>query len=106
MYGDECESTLEGPGYRNGIKIKFTTVGLESQKFQEVNLYHYRLDGPFVVIDRNSRAVFGEKSFVTVVIPGNGHRTAMPHTAFRAFVTALCRNNNPFLTIQNNPFLS
>ena len=26
---------------------------------------------------------------MTVVIPGNGHRTAMPRTAFRAFVTVV-----------------
>ena len=28
-------------------------------------------------------AAFGEKSFVTAVIPGNGHRTAIQRTAFR-----------------------
>ena len=41
------------------------------------------------MIDRNCRAAFGEKSFVTAVIPGNGHRTAIPRTAFRAFVTVV-----------------
>ena len=32
------------------------------------------------------RAAFGEESFV---IPGNGHRTAISHTAFQAFVTVV-----------------
>ena len=35
------------------------------------------------------RAAFGEKYFVTVVILGNGYRTAMPRTAFQAFVTVV-----------------
>ena len=29
-------------------------------------------------MDRNCRAAFGEKWFVTAVIPGNRHRTAIP----------------------------
>ena len=41
---------------------------------------------------RNGRlpcAVFGEKSFVTVVIPGNWHRTATPHGVFQALVSVV-----------------
>ena len=40
-------------------------------------------------MDRNCRTAFGEKSFVTIVVPGNGHRTAVPRTAFRAFLTVV-----------------
>ena len=47
---------------------------------------HALLIGWTVVIDRNCRAAFGEKSFV---IPGNGHRTAIPRTAFRVFLTVV-----------------
>ena len=33
--------------------------------------------------------VFGEKSFVTVIIPGNWHRTATPHGVFQALVSVV-----------------
>ena len=75
-----------------------------ANKTVEKNIIHYRRIG-FTAIPGNiflpldwmyccniwklPHAVFGEKSFVTVVIPGNGHRTAMPRTAFRAFVTVV-----------------
>ena len=36
-------------------------------------------------------AAFG---VVTVVIPGNGHRTVMPRTVFRTFVAARFRSRN------------
>ena len=39
-----------------------------------------------VVTDRNCRAAFGEKLFVTA---GNGHPTAIQRTAFRVFVTVV-----------------
>ena len=55
-------------------KRKFTTVGLDSRQFG-----NEALDWMYCCnIWKLPHAAFGEKSFVTVVIPGNGHRTAMP----------------------------
>ena len=74
------------PFFTYAARLGINYHRIEIVKFQEMNLY----------------PAFGEKVFVTVVIPGSGHRCysrkwasnchatyCMPHTAFRAIVTVV-----------------